>query len=1062
MMKARQSYRPYRSFCALLSLIVVSSLSQMASAQCDAFAGIAPEDPVNICGTEPFCLVDYLETDGTPIQTDGVWTGPSDWTWDATLCASFDPSAHPTGDYTYTVVGTDGCIDSATISMDFANDGIVDYITHCFGGSYDLFAEIAGPDEIPLSGNWYYPGPTGYPSIGSEVPDGIIDTEVDPEGTYVYQYYDANNCFTTAGAYIIFETGGTTGCETTVEYTFGLGGFCPFEHLECDPTPGGSWIVWDANGNVLDFYPDFFECVSDYEILSLGESIRFEYILGTAPCALAFTDLHLNVQGFDSNALITDILACVSSGLIDPSELVDDPNIENEESLIWTYAQVNGALPELSLPLDLGLYEPGSTLVLQYTELQDDDIQTIGFLSIQIESESTAGQDVVVPTLCEDGSSIDLNSFLHDSATPGGYWLNPSGIEVSGGIVQSMIANSGFYTYLIEGLECPTDEAEYTISFAPEITYTVNATCEPNQTEYYVELEVLTGEYIEIIDNGNGLLVQPAQEGVHMLGPIPVGVNFSFTIVSANSCPDVVVSGISPDCVCPASGTITSANETICEGECFDLVIEFEGSPTYDFTYFDGAGSYSVSNFFGDSYTLQVCPTINTTYTLVDMNDANCTGEASGSVTVNVETPPNAGADSATEFCADGSFIQFPPPFDSDPGGIWSPSGEVLADEGNSGVYTYTVPGTACPSDVSEHEMTFQPEITYTVQETCLGIESQYVLEIFVTSGDVVSVGMGSGVLSGDVFTSDPIQVGTPYSFELISGNACPSVLVSGDGPSCECETAGAISNTEETLCIGNCTDLIFELEGIPPFDVIYTDGDNDFSLSGIQNGHILTACPNENTTYSLISVTDQSCEAESTSTATVQIEIPPNAGPDSAVELCEDQSLIVDLNQYLDLMADVGGTFNLNWFSQIPDNSGQYVYVVSGFNCPSDSAEYLVEIEPDTDGDGICDSDEIVGCQNPSAANYNPLATDPGPCELDGGYEDVLTDLVQQSGELSDGISGISLGAKDSESSTFKIYPNPARDFFLLQPTSVSITEVIVMSPGGKVVGIVFPRNRR
>jgi hypothetical protein len=34
-----------------------------------------------------------------------------------------------------------------------------------------------------------------------------------------------------------------------------------------------------------------------------------------------------------------------------------------------------------------------------------------------------------------------------------------------------------------------------------------------------------------------------------------------------------------------------------------------------------------------------------------------------------------------------------------------------------------------------------------------------------------------------------------------------------------------------------------------------------------------------------------------------------------------------------------------------------------------------------DTDGDGICDELEIVGCQDPTAFNYDATATDPGEC---------------------------------------------------------------------------------
>lgn len=36
-----------------------------------------------------------------------------------------------------------------------------------------------------------------------------------------------------------------------------------------------------------------------------------------------------------------------------------------------------------------------------------------------------------------------------------------------------------------------------------------------------------------------------------------------------------------------------------------------------------------------------------------------------------------------------------------------------------------------------------------------------------------------------------------------------------------------------------------------------------------------------------------------------------------------------------------------------------------------------------DLDGDGICGNMEISGCQNPSSPNYNPFATDPGPCQI-------------------------------------------------------------------------------
>jgi hypothetical protein len=37
--------------------------------------------------------------------------------------------------------------------------------------------------------------------------------------------------------------------------------------------------------------------------------------------------------------------------------------------------------------------------------------------------------------------------------------------------------------------------------------------------------------------------------------------------------------------------------------------------------------------------------------------------------------------------------------------------------------------------------------------------------------------------------------------------------------------------------------------------------------------------------------------------------------------------------------------------------------------------------VDGDTDNDGVCNVNEVVGCQTVGATNYNPLATDPGPC---------------------------------------------------------------------------------
>ena len=48
-----------------------------------------------------------------------------------------------------------------------------------------------------------------------------------------------------------------------------------------------------------------------------------------------------------------------------------------------------------------------------------------------------------------------------------------------------------------------------------------------------------------------------------------------------------------------------------------------------------------------------------------------------------------------------------------------------------------------------------------------------------------------------------------------------------------------------------------------------------------------------------------------------------------------------------------------------------------------------------DVDADGICDTDEVVGCQDPAACNFDPLATDPGTCFNAATYYDCSGECI-------------------------------------------------------------------
>ena len=50
-------------------------------------------------------------------------------------------------------------------------------------------------------------------------------------------------------------------------------------------------------------------------------------------------------------------------------------------------------------------------------------------------------------------------------------------------------------------------------------------------------------------------------------------------------------------------------------------------------------------------------------------------------------------------------------------------------------------------------------------------------------------------------------------------------------------------------------------------------------------------------------------------------------------------------------------------------------VFADAGYDCGGDCVE-------DIDGDGVCDSFEVVGCSDLSACNFNPNTTDEGACD--------------------------------------------------------------------------------
>ena len=115
-----------------------------------------------------------------------------------------------------------------------------------------------------------------------------------------------------------------------------------------------------------------------------------------------------------------------------------------------------------------------------------------------------------------------------------------------------------------------------------------------------------------------------------------------------------------------------------------------------------------------------------------------------------------------------------------------------------------------------------------------------------------------------------------------------------------------------------------------------------------------------------------------------------------------------------------------------------------------------------DQDGDGVCDSEEIIGCLDPEACNYNQNATELGMCEYpeiyydcngicinDNDFDGICNEIdncplvynPDQEDLNNDGIGDVCDGIGLGEDSGFKwnVYPNPLKDYTIINFTETN-----------------------
>jgi len=315
---------------------------------------------------------------------------------------------------------------------------------------------------------------------------------------------------------------------------------------------------------------------------------------------------------------------------------------------------------------------------------------------------------------------------------------------------------------------------------------------------------------------------------------IVVGTN-TLTIVAeddAGTCETVLNMTLSITVTELPTATITG-DATICEGESTDLSFALTGSGPFEVTYNNGTSDILLSGVT-DGQLEQVSPIVTTTYSLVSIADANaCSPSAlTGTVTVTVNPIPTVVI-----------------------------AGDAVICEGESIELVFDLTGTA-PFDVTYNDGSSDTDLV--------------------------------GINSGHIETVSPTST-TSYTLVSVSdNNGCSPASVSGVATITINPAPTATITGDASICEGETSELVFNLTGTGPFDVIYNDGSADVTLEGINDGHLESITPINTTTYTLVSIMDvNGCTASSSGTVIVEVNPEPTVSLEPQGPFCTADDLV-------------------------------------------------------------------------------------------------------------------------------------------------------------------------
>ncbi|WP_179336090.1 gliding motility-associated C-terminal domain-containing protein [Winogradskyella costae] len=924
-------------------------------------------------------------------------------TWSPALISGtgfFDPSIDTEGTYTYTTAGTEPCSDDSAIVVvtleQSPNAGTNGTLLLCsLSNTADLFDSLNGTPQT--GGVW-------SPALASGT--GVFDPNSDTDGIYTYTIssicgdVSANVSVTTIDANNAGTNGSVEFCSTET-ITVDL-----FDRLGGTPDVGGTWSPALASGtgmfnSSLDTANSYTYTVSNSTTLCPDDSATVLISILQGPNAGNDSTLNLcnstnSVNLFDSLAGSPDAGGTWSPTLNSGTGVLD-PNIDSEG--IYTYAINNScgtssatvdvsfsntndagtdgsiALCSTDTSIDLfnslgGTPNVGGTwspTLASGTGIFDPSIDAAGLYTYTISSVSPACPDATATVevsisqgpnagndgtlnLCDSTNTVDLFDSLSGTPEIGGTW-SPA-LNSGTGVLDPNTDPEGIYTYTLNN-SCGTSSATVDVSFSDTNDAGTDGAIDFCSIDTGSDLFNSLGGTPDV----GGTWSPSLNSGTGIFDPsIDAAGSYTYTISSPN-CPDAMASVIVSVAQGPNAGSDGTLN--LCDStNAVDLFDSLAGTP-------ETGGTWSPALNSGSGiFDPAIDPEGNYTYIVT-----NSCGFSTATVDVSLSSTNDAGTDGSINFCSTDTAVDL---FNSlggtpDIGGTWSPTltsgtGIFNPSTDTAGSYTYTISSPTCPDATATVIVSLSQEPDAGNDGTLNLCDSIDTVDLFDSlSGTPETGGTWSPVLNSGNGVLDPnIDLEGTYTYTITNscGTNSATVAVSFSGNN-NAGTDGIIE-----LCSNSPIIDLFDVLGGDP-DVGGTWSPQLTSGTGIFDPSIDIP---RTYTYT-ISSAGNACPSD-TSKVVVSIIPDPNAGSDTALNLCIDETGTVDLFDSLGGIPDIGGvwtpalTSGTGVYDPMIDPVGVYTYTVTSETCGlTDSADVTVSIIdiPDISGFTMSIINDIV-----------------------------------------------------------------------------------------------------